>query len=512
MKLVSWMDDPKVVQGAVLVFVISYLFFFPSFFASFDEHEYIQNAVRFSNGQLTESNPLNACAPYLHLPSSFQIGDPIPSTYFPGKSVLLIPFLPFGLTGLMLVGLIVHLVGAWLFYRLLKTFHYPSIFTLVYLFFPPLVYLARTQFTEALVGVLALGAILLYLKSDFKSLVGAGLLFGAACAVRYDALLLVIPFLVGALLFNRKKVIGLLVGFIPISILILLYNQLVFNNPIFTPYGNPTAISTRSLDFSLIGSNALYFLLILLVLFFPFILAKLSVLSQWLKNKKIVFPLLSFEIVAAFLLYFIFFSRFTNISVYPLFDPLTFTARIRNFVPVLMLLLLLVPFAFEQLRKQFITHERLIHQLLLVYLGVIIVGSMAIHALHAPLVNDRATLRDQIQANVPADAIMVGSSDDCIYSLDLTQSRSYLPFLPNEKLPPALQHRFPAVMQNYSQSFYFISIEYAHRKNRDSVRQSVVDQEREPLRQFIQENDSNLELVYSTTTPHDLNVYRWVGK
>jgi hypothetical protein len=52
-----------------------------------------------------------------------------------------------------------------------------------------------------------------------------------------------------------------------------------------------------------------------------------------------------------------------------------------------------------------------------------------------------------------------------------------------------------------------MDLQYAN-KSDSSARQEVIDRERQKIKDFIQQNQGRLELVFETKKPHFLSVYR----
>src|SRR3989344_4730938 len=104
-------EQKLLLLGAICT-IITFISFMPSFYASIDEHGYLQNAVLFSQGKLGESDPAFA-------PRGAFNGLEYISNRFIGKSVSMIPFLFLGLTGVMLSGLIIHLLNFFIIIKIL---------------------------------------------------------------------------------------------------------------------------------------------------------------------------------------------------------------------------------------------------------------------------------------------------------------------------------------------------------------------------------------------------------
>jgi hypothetical protein len=196
---------------AVLFFAL-----FPPLFASIDEYWYAQNAVNILHGHIE------------------------PASYPIGKSILLAPFALLGLGGLMLSGLVIHLVNFALLILILRRLKVRSIYALLYLFFPAFVYASRTLFSELFVLTLFLAGTYLFLSRNLRAYFASGLVFGLATLVRFDALIGSAAFGAGLLLpkpdFKNALAFaaGIIVGIFPL----LVVNTLLYGGPLNSGYGN----------------------------------------------------------------------------------------------------------------------------------------------------------------------------------------------------------------------------------------------------------------------------------
>jgi hypothetical protein len=56
---------------------------------------------------------------------------------------------------------------------------------------------------------------------------------------------------------------------------------------------------------------------------------------------------------------------------------------------------------------------------------------------------------------------------------------------------------------------YVLELRYGNRLGRESVRQQTIEKEREKIKEFIEKNKDRLQLVFETSKPHYLKIYKW---
>ena len=215
----------------IIAFIAIHLFYFPQFYTSIDEREYIRNAFLLQQGTLTEPDITKACTGRFN-------GEGYISQYFIGRSVFLIPFTWGGLPFIMLSGLVIHLLNAFLFYKLLRRLHFHPVYTLLYFLFPAFFWASRTLGSEllALTGIFA--GVYLYLGTR-KQQTLSGLLFGLTLFIRYEIALIAMAFLMISILKDRKKFLSLLIGFVPAVAFLLIFNQTVYGGLLTGGYATP---------------------------------------------------------------------------------------------------------------------------------------------------------------------------------------------------------------------------------------------------------------------------------
>ena len=177
MKVLHLSMEEKILVLCVVAFSLVHLFYFPSYFASVDEHEYLKNSFLLQKGTLTEPDITKACKAQFN-------GQGYMSHFFIGRSLFLIPFTFFGFGAVMLSGLVIHLLNMFLFYRLMKKLGYNPLYSLFYLLYPAFFWEARTLNSEILVLTGILAGVYFYLSEKKAHYILAGVFLGLASLVR----------------------------------------------------------------------------------------------------------------------------------------------------------------------------------------------------------------------------------------------------------------------------------------------------------------------------------------
>src|SRR3989344_2218694 len=197
----DFLSERNFVAIALLVFSAIFLVFFPHFYTSIDEHTFLKNALLLRGGSIGEHDPELACRSTLYNENGFIGGQ------FIGRSLFLIPFTFFGFDAVMLSGLAIHIMNALLFYLILRRLGIDARFTVLYLFFPAMLWESRTLYSELLVLTAFLAAFYFYTgKSRLENAAG-GLFFGLASVVRYDAMVGFAAFAAPLVFQDRKKLL-----------------------------------------------------------------------------------------------------------------------------------------------------------------------------------------------------------------------------------------------------------------------------------------------------------------
>lgn len=235
--------DSIITTVFLLLFILIYIHYYPQYLTFGDEGEYFHTAYLLSKGMSPKvTDPAYSYRFSLHENKFF-----LP-TYAIGTPVLMLPLALVFWKLVFVSGLLFHIVGFFFFYKIVKKMKYESYYSLLYLFFPGIVFFSRTIMSEVPSAVLILIAFYFYIDSRKYSYLVSGALFGFACVVRYPNLLAFVPFIFTAFLEfinyyalkikrlpkNRLKFVFLLAGFIPFAIFILLYNNHMYGGPLTT--------------------------------------------------------------------------------------------------------------------------------------------------------------------------------------------------------------------------------------------------------------------------------------
>lgn len=472
---------------AVLAFSAVYLLFFPPMYTAIDEHEYAKNAVLLSRGKLFDANPLDYCG------GTFQNGS-YRSTYPLGKSLFLIPFLSLGLEGLFLAGLLVHLLNFGIFAMILKRLKTDPRLAILYLFFPAFTWSSRTLYPELLVLTGALAGLFFYLGSTKKDWLLCGLFFGLATAVRYDAAFLFAGFAVVSLFRNHPRLVWTLLGAGLVGILILAANTALYGGPLNTPYGYDAIHFVANQNPAVLSNLPLLALILLLA--YP-----LMLVAPLINKKKFGLEVFLSGLIVLYLV-----ARNSNIAVFEFFSPLTFTGRMRYLIPIAGLLL--VPYAvlagdfLNRLTEKIKNREVFVTRLFWAAGIVLLLATVVLSFAHQDLLQKRAAVREQLFANTPENALVIGSSDDCIYFLKgVFSGRQYYKVDSNWSNPQT-------VADESGRPVFVMQLSHSNQSD-SAIRQSVIDRERAAIGPFILQNRDRLKLVFETGNPHFLKIFEY---
>jgi len=316
----------------------------------------------------------------------------------------------------------------------------------------------------------------------------AGVLFGLAMLVRYDAALGIAAFLFGPLLKDRRKLLFLLAGFLPVLVFILLFNSITYGGLLSTGYGASGSSLLASTIFGLDIGTFLFYTLMLLALY-PLMLA-----APYISKKfpyKLEFALCSFG-------YLLLAARYPPLH----FDNSVFTIllRMRYALPLAGLLLipygLLIQETINRLKKR----KKFAEYSYYAIIAILFIGAIYASQIHNSFINDRKTVFDQIYANTPENSLLIG------YFSEFFPERRYLSVDMESNLagnPENLK-----LNDFIGENTYIIQLQYGNREG-DSVRQDTVNLERQKMDKFIEENSDKLEEVFSSDTPHSLKLFKW---
>ena len=469
--------EKRIVLISLALFIMIYFVFFPSFFASIDEHEYIRNAYLLQKGTLVEKDASAACTGKFN-------GDGYVNQYFIGRSLFLIPFTWFGLFGIMLSGLVLHLLNFFVFYKILGKIGSEKKYSLFYLLYPAFFWSARTLNSELFVLSGLLAGIYFYLSEGKKDWAISGLFFGISVLGRYDAAIIVLPFILLPIIKNRQKLGCILCGFLPVLAILFLFNYAFYGGILSTGYGNPLNFVTRIFDNTWLLKSLIVHITILMIAY-PLLL--LSPLKAHRLRK---------EVIIAAALYILFYSYNADPSVYTFLSPVTFTGRLRYLIPVIGLLMIFYGNLYESAIKKIKLPEKRVFTLTILCLLAVYVAASFVHA---KFLDDRYYVYNQLYSSTPDKSLLIGSGEVCTFVLpQLFGNRSYSD-IGNKTI------------NNFTGSGeYLVDIFYST-VDPSTHRGGLVASSSKEVTSFIEENKGSLIQVFNSTKPHKLGVYKIVG-
>jgi hypothetical protein len=229
-KFESW-----ILAAAAAAFVLLYFFFYPSIFAYRDEGNYLSMAYALREGAFS--------IPIFKIPiqAFFMVGERIAPVYPWGNALALVPWTFAGWHAVFLHGLIWHLAGGFLIFKLAGVFKInPRLAALLYLFYPSFVFYSRTLMSDIPSMVLTLAASYFYFKA-IPSFTLAGIFLGIGYLFRTSNLFVILPF--GAILLWRalrhkefRPLASFSVGILPCFALQFALQYLTYGDPFKSGY------------------------------------------------------------------------------------------------------------------------------------------------------------------------------------------------------------------------------------------------------------------------------------
>ena len=488
-------------EWAVLLFVFGYiltfLVFYPPFYTSSDDHEYLYNSYLLQKGSiLVEDKTLTPFGNYN--------GEGYVSAYFIGRSIFLIPFTWFGWNAAFLSGLVLHLINLYIFHLILKRLDMGIENVLLYLFYPTFFWNSRTLGSELLVLTCILVAFYYYMSEHKIDYVISGLFFGFACLARYEALLIFLSFATISLIEDRKKLKYMCAGFAPVAFLILLFNKTYYGGWLGTGYSVTAALIEGRANTPImflpglqeyLPRNLLRYLVILSI---SYPLMSLAPFFYKGKFKK--------EIQLSIVAYLLAYSNLLNISAYTFLSPVTITGRIRYLIPVLgFFLITYIPFYKSVLEKLRIPKK----PIFLAAILILFTGSVYMSYIHADFLGGRRGVFEQIYANTGEGSLIIGSADDGIYVMPgVFGDRKYIGLAGGKYLGVSEDY----IESRIDSNTYVIYLRYKTQIKeigKKDERQLGIDWERQKAEEFIKKNGERIILIYTTSEPHFLDIYRF---
>jgi len=487
---------------AMLSFILITIYFFPSFFTAIDEHEYLKNALLLKNkGTIIEENIFYSC-------NSKPIGNGFVASYFIGKSFFLIPFTFFGLNAVMLSGLLIHLINFFLIILILRKLNIGKIFSFLYLFLPVLFWESRTLYPELLVLTFLLAAFYFFLSEKKLHWFFCGLMLGFAVMTRYDAIFALIAFFF-AVLFEKErkeKIIFLIAGSIPIGLIILAFNQIFYSGILSTGYGSSLRLLSSFLK---AHPETIILSALALLTFYPLMLLS-PFITKKIKEKKFI-ALYALLIVFYLLLN----ATFTDFLAFDFSLAQLFSIRLRYLVPLIGMLLIptiaLYDEIFERIKQKIKLSKELIATILLL---ILIIAIIYFSINHTALINSRLETFNFLKEKLPNNALVIGSSDDCMYFLQgMLLQQKYLRVDLSTDFKPLFEDKdiysFIEKTLKEKNEVYIVSIDYTYRQGRESKRQQLIENERKKIIDFIKENKDKIKLIAEINNKTAIKLYRW---
>ncbi len=289
------------------VYAVAFLLLYPKVPAIVDEHSYLTQALLFRTGHITYENSsipapqlsVTMTVPKLRVQnteyrtfrrnagrealktqlSAETLGvEPtgrIASKYPPGTSLFLLPFTLPGWRWAFLSGLVLALLGTWLFWQVFVRLE-PSAnpaWALLYLFYPAVVLYSRTLMSDLLSATVLLAAFYLLLRFGERP-IGAGLCLGFACLVRYSNVVALPAFVTLIALSpgrRLRRMVYFCVGTAVFGIVSLGYNTYCYGGPLSFPWH-----LTGTLAPAFLPGNLAFYLPALLFLYPLMLLAPLA--------------------------------------------------------------------------------------------------------------------------------------------------------------------------------------------------------------------------------------------
>jgi hypothetical protein len=484
------------IAAFALIYIIIFAVYFPPFWASIDEHGYVKNAVLFSQGKAGVAEPEYACRA-----SAFN-GEEYVSGRFIGRSLSLLPFIPFGLAGVMLSGLAIHLINFLIILLIFRKLNIRKHFSLLYLFLPTFVWASRTVYPGLLTLTCFLVAVYFYLSGKKSSWALSGFALALAVLVRYDAAVPLFAFLFGVLLSKRERLPYMIAPMVPVALLVFAINSFLYGGALTTGTGGIGRILAGFAELDTMVPDLLVYSALLL-LYLPLLLA--SPLLEKRTGMRAPF-------IAVSVAYLIINSRFTDFFSFDISLSSVFISRLRYLVPLIGILLIpYCSFLDSQVNRSAVL-KRHFRKIFLISVVLMVFGTAFISSIHHGFLSEsRLGVMQDIYAGTESGSLIVGSSDDCMYFMrGLLPDRKYMSISPGSDLAGNPQNINPVDRLMQSEPSYLVMLDYSYLRDRDSPRAEHIRGERAPLADFYEANKQSFELVFEDTVK-GLAVYRHTG-
>lgn len=393
----------RLVLISVAAYISLFLYFYPPFYTTLDEANYIRGSNFLWDGKVGTDDPMYRYG----LISTGQ--KYVPISY--GMPILLVPFTLLGWKFVFVSGLLVHVLGALLFYKLLVRFGWNPNNFLLYLFFPYFFYYSTTLYPDFPSALLILAGFYLYISNKEKHQVLSGAAFGVACLIKITNILAFIPFILLPLFKDREKSGRIILGFLPLAALILVLNSVYYDGIFNLGYWAMEKEYTLGSRFSSsFYKDYIPFIAFRLLMIYPLML--LAPLFYKGKGRT--------EILLSLVIFFAFFgTRFQSGWGFNL-DPSTLT---RYFLPIMPLLLLTyIPFYENILKRLNLQGNAALYGAAL----LLVLGGAFILNIQKERLEIQAAVSEEIYTNTEPNALIIGEEDVTRYIMEPFGDRRFL--------------------------------------------------------------------------------------
>ncbi len=403
MKEEAFITPKRIFLFAVFVYIILFFFYYPPFYTTLDEMGYIKGANHLKGGKVGIEDPMYRYG------FIFNGRNYVPISY--GMPIFLVPFTVFGWKSAFVSGLMVHILSALIFYKLLIEFGWNTDNVLLYLFFPYFFYYSTTLFPDFPSSFFILTGFYLYTSSNKRHNILSGAAFGIALLIKISNILAFIPFVLIPFIKDRIKFRIILLGFMPFMILILTLNHMYYGGIFKLGYlllePDPAFGTSFSPSFY---RHYIPFIAFRLLLIYPLML--LAPLFYRGKSRE--------EIILVVVIFFAFFGIRSQSGWGFNLDPSTFT---RYFLPIMPLLLLTyIPF-YETFVKRLNLPRNII---LYGAVFVLISGGVFILSIQKERLGVQHSVSEEIYSNTVPHALLIGEFDVIRYLMEPFGDRRFL--------------------------------------------------------------------------------------
>jgi hypothetical protein len=401
-------------MASVAAYILFFLYFYPPFYTTLDENNYIRSAYLIQQGSFEVKDP------FYRYGFVYNGRGYVPYSF--GMPVLLLPFTFFGWNAVFLSGLAAHLLATLVFYKVLSRLGKNPNNVLLYLFFPYFFYYGTTLFPDFHSALFILTGFYFYIAKERRRHLISGALFGFACLLKYTNLLAFLPFAMVSLIKDRPRLGYILLGFLPFALLILALNQTYYGGWFTTAY----AYDVPNVSFE--GKYTLEQAI-------PLSTFSLSYYKEYIPFASfrllLVYPLMLLapffyrgtgrrEVIIAVVIFFAFFSaRYQSGWGFNL-DPSTLT---RYFLPIMPLFLLTyIPFYERLVKRLNLPRSMVLYGAVL----ILISGGIFILSIQKERLEIQRSVSGEIYSSTELNALLIGEMDVIRYIIEPFGDRRFL--------------------------------------------------------------------------------------